>query len=59
MASKRLNPFKLRDFVGVNPDQIAKLTEAGVKTTTQMLSAGQTAEGRATLANRAGISMAI
>lgn len=56
MVPKRLNPFKLRDFVGVNPDQIAKLTEAGVKTTSQMLSAGHTAEGRATLASRTGIS---
>ena len=56
MPEKKHNPFKLRDFLGVSSDQIARLEAIGVKTTTQMLSAGRTAEGRKKLAEKAGVS---
>jgi hypothetical protein len=59
MPVKKRNPFKLRDFMGVNPDQIAKLAAVGVKTTGQMLSAGRTAENRADLARQAGIPLEV
>ena len=55
MPAKKKNLFKLRDFIGVHPDQIAKLSAVGVKTTLQMLFAGQTAESRTNLARQAGI----
>jgi predicted RecB family nuclease len=55
MPAKPQYKFKLRDFIGVNPDQIAKLAAAGVKTTGQILSAGQTVESRANIARQAGI----
>ena len=55
MRAKKQNPFKLRDFLGVNPDHVIKLEILGIKNTSQMLSAGQTAEKRRILANRAEI----
>jgi hypothetical protein len=55
MPAKPQYKFKLRDFIGVNIAQIAKLAAVGVKTTGQMLSAGQTADSRANLASQAGI----
>lgn len=59
MPAKKQNPFKLRNFIGVNPDAIARLEAVGVKTTGQMLSAGQTAENRVALARRADISLEV
>lgn len=59
MPAKKQNPFKLRDFIGVNPAQITKLATVGVTTTRQMLSAGQTAESRAELARQAGIPVEV
>jgi hypothetical protein len=59
MSAKKQNPFKLKDFIGVNPDQIAKLTAVGVKTTAQMLSFGRTPDGRANLARQAGIPLEV
>ncbi len=56
MAPKKSNPFKLRDFLWVNPEHISRLEALGVKTADQMLAAGQTSQGRAELATRAGIS---
>ena len=56
MAQKKSNPFKLRDFLCVNPEHISRLEALGVKTTDQMLAAGQTSTGRTELATRAVIS---
>lgn len=55
MPTKHQNPFKLRDFIGVNPDQIAKLESLGIKTTKQMLIAGQTPQVRTDLARQANL----
>jgi hypothetical protein len=57
MTEKTHNPFKLKDFIGVDTDQIARLEAIRVKNTTQMLSAGRTAEKRAELVFKAGIPL--
>ncbi len=57
MPVKKQNPFKLRDFLGVNPDYITRMAAVGIKTTAQMLSAGQTASDRTNLARQVGIPM--
>jgi len=59
MPAKHQNPFKLGDFMGVNPDQIAKLASIGIRTAGQMLKAGETPRGRADLAREAGIPLEI
>ena len=43
----------------MNPDHIARLDVLGIKTTGQMLSAGQTTRSRANLARRAGIPLEV
>jgi hypothetical protein len=55
MATKRRNPFKLSEFRGVNSEHVEKLAAAGIKTAGQMLTAGQTAKKRVTLAQDTGI----
>jgi len=55
MRSKKQNEFKLRDFKGVKPEDIAQLEKIGIKNTSQMLSAGRTAESRASLSRKTGI----
>jgi hypothetical protein len=55
MSPKKQNPFPLKDFRGVDPENIEKLEGLGIKKARQMLSAGQTPEGRAALARKAGI----
>jgi Domain of unknown function (DUF4332) len=55
MPIKKQNPFKLRDFIGVNPDEITRLAAVGIKTAGQLLSAGQDAVGRANIAMQAGM----
>jgi hypothetical protein len=57
MPEKKHNPFKLKDFMGVKPDQIATLEAAGVRNTSQMLSVGRTVKGREELANETGIPL--
>ena len=59
MPAKHQNPFKLRDFMGVNPDQIGKLETMGIKTAGQMLKAGETPQGRADLARETGIPLEV
>jgi hypothetical protein len=56
MAEKKRNPFKLKEFRGVNPEHIAKLFDLGIKNADQMLKAGQTRKQRAALAQETGIS---
>jgi hypothetical protein len=55
MTTKKRNPFKLREFRGVNPVHVEKLAAVGIKTAEQMLAAGQTAEKRAALAQDTGV----
>jgi predicted RecB family nuclease len=49
------NPFRLKEFRGVDAEHVEKLAAAGIKTAEQMLAAGQTAEKRAALAQDTGI----
>jgi hypothetical protein len=55
MPQKKQNPFKLKNFMGVNPEHIANLEALGIKNTTQMLKAGRTPSLRRELADRAHI----
>jgi hypothetical protein len=55
MSPKKRNPFRLREFRGVEPEYVEKLAAAGIKNAEQMLAAGQTAEKRAALAQDTGI----
>jgi len=48
-------PFPLREFRGVQPEQIAKLEAIGVRNVDQMLAAGRTQAKREALAQRVGI----
>jgi hypothetical protein len=57
MTDKKRNPFKLKDFMGINVDFITWLEAIGVRNTDQMLYAGRTAEGRAELAKHAGVPL--
>jgi hypothetical protein len=55
MPPKKRNPFRLREFRGVEPEHVEKLAVAGIKNAEQMLAAGQTAEKRAALVQDTGI----
>ena len=55
MTGKKRNPFRLKEFRGVNPEHVERLAAAGIKTAEQMLAAGQTAEKRAAMAQDTGI----
>jgi hypothetical protein len=57
MPAKRRNPFKLRDFRGVDHEVIAKLEAVGIKNAEQMLASGRTPESRTTLAKQVGIPL--
>jgi len=57
MPPKKKNPFKLRDFMGIQEEHVEKLEKLGIKNTAQMIAAGQTREKRAFLARQAGIPM--
>jgi hypothetical protein len=54
MPSKKTNPFKLREFLWIDLQQVARLEAIGIKNTDQMLAAGCTSQRRADLAARAG-----
>ncbi len=55
MSEKRRNPFKLKEFRGVDPTHVARLEARGIKNAEQMLAAGGTAAQRTVLAAEAGI----
>jgi predicted RecB family nuclease len=59
-ASRRRgrNPFKLREFRGVNPAHIEHLEARGIKTAEQLLAAGGTRAQRAALSRDTGIPTA-
>ncbi len=59
MVGRKVNLFKLRDFQGVDLEQVSRLEALGVKNTQQMLEAGRTPQLREELAKRAGIQMQI
>jgi hypothetical protein len=48
-------PFLLRDFRGVEPETAAKLDAFGIRNVKQMLDAGRTKQGRASLSVEAGV----
>ena len=49
-------PFPLREFRGVNPEHVEKLAMVGIRNVKEMLEAGKTARGRASLSAEAGVS---
>lgn len=55
MTTKRQNPFKLKDFRGVNPGHIDRLAAQGIKNAKQMLAVGCTKQQRAALARETDI----
>jgi len=55
MTEKKRNPFKLRQFYGVNLEYIATLEERGIKSAEQMLIAGCTKAQRMTLSKETNI----
>jgi hypothetical protein len=48
-------PFPLKDFRGVDPEDLEKLAAAGIRTSDQMLQAGKTPAQRRALAETTGI----
>lgn len=54
-TGKKHNPFKIREFLGINPIVIDKLEGIGIKTAEKLLSAGRTSEQRKALAERLNI----
>lgn len=56
MVEKRRNPFKLKDFRGIDPNIVSRLAAHSIKNTDQMLNAGRTPIQRVTLIKEVGIS---
>lgn len=52
---KKVNPFKIRDFMGVDLDIIKILADRGIKTTSQLLSVAAQREERSVLVRETGI----
>jgi hypothetical protein len=55
MPEKKRNPFKLKDFRGIDPNVIAKLESHRIKNADQMLVVGRTKVQRSALATEIGI----
>lgn len=55
MKEKKRNPFKLKDFLGVDPEFIAKLEARRIKSAEQLLIAARTSGQRAALAQETDI----
>jgi hypothetical protein len=55
MTEKKRNPFKLKEFRGVDDTHIAALEALRIKTAEQMLLMGRTREQRSDLAKQTGI----
>jgi hypothetical protein len=58
-ARIKRKPFRLRDFRGVDLEQIAALETVGIKHTNHMLKTGKTAELRQTLAQDLNLPLAV
>jgi hypothetical protein len=56
MPEKKHNPFKLKDFWGVDPAACEIMAAQGIKTTEQMLRAGCSKDQRAALAQATGLA---
>jgi len=56
-AAKHRAVFKLKDFLWVNEDHVARLKKAGITDINQMLEAGKTPETRKKLAAETGIGL--
>lgn len=54
--AKTRKAFKLKDFRGINQEEVAKLKAVGIENVEQMLEAGMTPEDRLQLASQAGVS---
>jgi hypothetical protein len=61
LRSERIKrkPFYLRNFRGVNPDEIAKLEAVYIENTDQMLDAGRTPKLRLALAEQTGLPVEV
>ena len=59
MTAKKTNPFKLRDFRGVDPRHLERLEKLKIKNAGQMLAAGATKKQRVALAKEAGVPVAV
>ena len=59
MKEMKHNPFKLKDFRGINPEVIGKLEALRIKSAEQMLVAGQTKKLRSALAKQTGIAESV
>ena len=57
MTEKTVIPFKLKNFLGVNPDYCARLEAVGIKNTGQMLKAGRTPSRRREIAGEANVPL--
>jgi hypothetical protein len=55
MTEKKRNPFKLRDFRGVDPGFVSKLEAQHIKNAEQMLVAGRTRRQREEISRETGI----
>jgi hypothetical protein len=55
MTGKKRNPFKLRDFRGIDPAVVETLATRRIRNADQMLVAGRTKEQRSALARETGI----
>jgi len=56
MPEKKRNPFKLKDFWGVDPAVVQALQSHSIRTAEQMLAAGCSRAGRAALAKQTGLT---
>jgi predicted RecB family nuclease len=54
---KKSNHFLLRNFRGISPEDVSKLSDIGIKNVDQMLKAGNTSEARKNLSERADIPL--
>lgn len=54
-TEKKHNPFKLKDFRGIDADVITRLAAQRIKNADQMLAAGRTRAQRAALAQETGL----
>lgn len=55
MSAKRVNPFKLKEFRGIEPEHLQRLEMLRIKTAEQVLKAGDTRKKRTALAKESGI----
>jgi ribosomal protein L30/L7E len=56
-TAKTRKIFKIKDFRGINPDQIARLESLGITNVNEMLVAGKTPQMRESLAEKSGIPL--